>query len=84
MESLEPKLSNFIEKTGNKNQYILDEGMTSNATDRSRSVANMWVNYLVDKQTAKFPKELGNTSKDLVKDLDNITAIKDKSFLILK
>ena len=79
MESLEPKLSNFIEKTGNKNQYILDEGMTSNATDRSQSVANMWVNYLVDKQTAKFPKELGNTSKDLVKDLDNITTIKDKS-----
>tara|TARA_R110002050_G_scaffold50231_3_gene116158 strand:- start:308 stop:4009 length:3702 start_codon:yes stop_codon:yes gene_type:complete len=79
MEALEPKLSNFKEKTGNKNQYILDEGMTSNANDRSQSVANMWVNYLVNKQTPKFPKELGNTSKDLVKDLDNVTAIKNNS-----
>ena len=79
MESLEPKLSNFKEKTGNKNQYFLDEGMTGNADNNSQVVANMWVNYLVNKKTAKFPKELGNTSKNLVKDLDNITAIKQKS-----
>jgi hypothetical protein len=40
--------------------------MTGNADNNSQVVANMWVNYLVNKKTAKFPKELGKYKKKII------------------